>query len=83
MCLFDLLTDDTLHGDLPATTDRTTRLKSTVFIKDDRYGTRASTVILLSQQGELRFTERRFGADGVPLGESSERFKIAEHAAND
>ncbi len=83
VCLFDLLTDDTLHGDLPATTDQTTRLKSTVFIKDDRYGTRASTVILLSQQGELRFTERRFGANGVPLGESSERFKIAEHAAND
>lgn len=83
VCLFDLLADDTLHGDLPATTDRTTRLKSTVFIKDDHYGTRASTVILLSQQGELQFTERRFGANGVPLGESSESFMPGEYVAND
>ncbi len=83
VCLFDLLADDTLHGDPPATTDRMTRLMSTVFIKDDHYGTRSSTVVLLSQHGELRFTERRFGANGVPLGESSETFKLAEHAAND
>ena len=76
-CLFDLLADESRHADLPGTTERATRLMSTVFIKDDRYGTRSSTVVLLSQHGELRFTERRFGANGVPLGESDERFEIA------
>ncbi len=75
--LFGLLADETRHSDLPAATERATRLMSTVFIKDDRYGTRSSTVILLSQHGELRFTERRFGANGVPLGESYERFTLA------
>ena len=76
-CLFDLLADETLHRDLPASTEAATRLMSTVFIKDDRYGTRSSTVILLSPQGELQFTERRFGANGVPLGASHERFTVA------
>ena len=75
--LFDLLADETLHGALPATTEAATRLMSTVFIKDNRYGTRSSTVILLSQHRELRFTERRFGSNGVPLGASYERFELA------
>ena len=81
--LFDLLADETLHDDLPDTAEQATRLMSTVFINDDRYGTRSSTVILLSRHGELRFTERRFGANGVPLGESSEQFKLAASAASD
>ncbi|MCZ6585344.1 MAG: NRDE family protein [Gammaproteobacteria bacterium] len=82
-CLFGLLADETRHDDLPATAERATRLMSTVFIKDERYGTRSSTVILLSRHGELRFTERRFGANGVPLGQSSEQFKLAGSAASD
>ncbi len=81
--LFDLLADETVHDDLPDTAEQATRLMSTVFINDDRYGTRSSTVILLSRHGELRFTERRFGANGVPLGESSEQFKLAANAASD
>ena len=81
--LFDLLADETVHDDLPDTAEQATRLMSTVFINDDRYGTRSSTVILLSRHGELRFTERRFGANGVPLGESSEQFKLAASAASD
>ncbi len=75
-CLFDLLTDETLHGDRSDTADRASRLMSTVFIKDETYGTRSSTVILLSQDGELSFSERRFGANGIPLGESTEAFAI-------
>ena len=81
-CLFDLLADETRHDDLPATVERATRLMSTVFIKDDRYGTRSSTVILLSRDGELRFTERRFGANGVPLGERSKQFKLTGSVAS-
>ena len=82
-CLFDLLADETRHDDLPTSAERATRLMSTVFIKDERYGTRSSTVILLSRHGELRFSERRFGANGVPLGRSSEQFKLAGSAASD
>ena len=76
-CLFDLLADETRHDDLHAATERATRLTSTIFINDDRYGTRSSTVVLLSRDAELRFTERQFGANGVLLGESSEHFKLS------
>ncbi len=75
-CLFGLLADETLHGDQPTTPDRTTRLMSTVFIKDALYGTRSSTVVSLSRDGKLFFSERRFGAGGIKLGESSEKFEI-------
>jgi len=73
-CLFDLLADRTLHGDSLDSDDREIQLKSTIFLKNGHYGTRASTVVLLSRAGELRFIERRFDADGAPLGESAERF---------
>ncbi len=73
-CLFDLLADRTLHGDSLDPDDRETRLKSTIFLQDDHYGTRASTVVLLSRNGELQFIERRFDADGTLVGETSESF---------
>ncbi|MFP6829592.1 MAG: NRDE family protein [Gammaproteobacteria bacterium] len=73
-CLFDLLADRTLHGEWLDSDDREFRLKSTIFLQDDHYGTRASTVVLLSRNGELRFIERRFDADGMLVGESSESF---------
>lgn len=72
-CLFDFLTDDSYHGEEPPA-DTPTRNRSTVFINDPRYGTRASTVVLLRQDGELIFTERRFGPGGKYLGNSSQRF---------
>jgi uncharacterized protein with NRDE domain len=75
-CLFDLLADRTLHGDLLDPDDRESRLKSTIFLQDDHYGTRASTVVLLSRNGELRFIERRFDADGTLVGETSESFDV-------
>ncbi len=74
--LFEFLTDDSYHGE-DDETDLATRLRSTVFINDARYGTRASSVVLLTSDGELRFTERRFGASGEPIGETVESFRIA------
>jgi len=47
----------------------------TVFVVDPRYGTRSSTVVLLSRDGDLTFVERRFGADGRRCGESAFRFR--------
>ncbi|MYJ94357.1 MAG: NRDE family protein [Proteobacteria bacterium] len=47
----------------------------TVFVTDPRYGTRSSTVVLMSRDGELMFAERRFGADGRRRGESTFRFR--------
>ena len=49
----------------------------TVFVTDPRYGTRSSTVVLLSRDGELTFAERRFGADGRRRSESEFRFSPA------
>ena len=47
----------------------------TVFVRDERYGTRSSTVVLVSRDGELIFAERRFGVDGQRQGESTFRFR--------
>jgi uncharacterized protein with NRDE domain len=52
------------------------RKLSAPFVLDPSYGTRCSTVLTISARGELRITERRFGADGATLGQS-------EHALND
>ena len=49
----------------------------TVFVTDPSYGTRSSTVVLLSRDGDLMFAERRFGADGRRRGESAFRFSPA------
>ena len=45
------------------------RLLSPPFVRDPRYGTRCSTIVLV-QAGGIRFVERRFGADAKVLGES-------------
>ena len=49
----------------------------TVFVRDERYGTRSSTLVLVSRDGELIFAERRFGVDGQRQGESTCRFRPA------
>ncbi|MGE6335207.1 NRDE family protein [Stenotrophomonas sp. NPDC077659] len=46
------------------------RWLSPAFIRGDDYGTRASTVLLIGQDGHGQMHERRFGAQGVFLGES-------------
>ncbi|HEX6999422.1 MAG TPA: NRDE family protein [Gammaproteobacteria bacterium] len=51
--------------------------ESSVFVEGPEYGTRSSAVILLDAGGRLSFTERRFGPNGVPNGESYHSFEIA------
>jgi uncharacterized protein with NRDE domain len=46
------------------------RQLSPPFICGDEYGTRASTVVLVRRDGRTILIERRFGAGGVPDGES-------------
>jgi uncharacterized protein with NRDE domain len=45
----------------------TTRVESEVFIAGDRYGTRASTVIVVSED-EIFFAEQSFSRGGLPAG---------------
>ena len=52
------------------------RLLSSPFIVSDAYGTRCSTLVTLSREGEVRFVERGFDASGALTGELSFRFRI-------
>lgn len=45
------------------------RARATPFIRGDRYGTRASTVIVMDAKGRCRFIERGFDAAGKMIGE--------------
>jgi uncharacterized protein with NRDE domain len=42
-----------------------------VFIRAPAYGTRASTVVIVDADGAGRIIERRFGPDGIALGETA------------
>lgn len=79
--LFDVLADRTPAPDaeLPDTGVGLKRERelSSCFIADQRYGTRASTVMLISRSDEVLFIERNFGPRGAPLGEARHRFSIA------
>ena len=78
--LFALLADRTHAPDheLPDTGVGLQRERelSAVFISGERYGTRASTVILVDHDGGVRYIERSFGAGGKPLGEAARRFRL-------
>ncbi|MBR9814112.1 NRDE family protein [bacterium] len=50
---------------------QTERFLSPMFITGDAYGTRASTALTWTADGDMRITERRFDADGVAVGEDS------------
>ncbi len=73
--LFDLLSDHqpVADEDLPDTgvPQEWERLLSSAFIVDDRYGTRASTVLLVDVCGGAEMVERRFDRAGRPTGDSS------------
>ncbi len=49
------------------------RLLSPAFIRGPLYGTRASTLIAVDHAGHGWISERRFGPDGSPLGETTLR----------
>lgn len=78
--LFELLADRSVAPDheLPQTGIDLQRERelSAVFISGERYGTRASTVVLVHAGGEVLFIERSFCAGGAPLGEVSRRFQL-------
>lgn len=57
------------------------RLLSSAFIRGERYGTRASTVVAIGHDGRGAIVERRFGPAGRFLGES--RLDIGMRAAAD
>jgi uncharacterized protein with NRDE domain len=50
----------------------------TPFLVDERYGTRASTLLTMDAQGFCEFEERRFDASGVPAGRTTERFPLTD-----
>jgi uncharacterized protein with NRDE domain len=52
------------------------RVLSPIFISGDTYGTRCSTVILISNDGVLTFIERRFGPHKTFSGESTFEFEL-------
>ncbi len=53
------------------------RMLSSPFIASGGYGTRASTVVVVHRDGQVEFSERRFGSEGVPQGETHQRLELA------
>ena len=49
--------------------------------RDNRYGTRASTVIIVNRHGEVTYAERSFGGHGVFHGEVARRFSLTRQAS--
>ncbi len=78
--LFEILLDRTPapDADLPETGVGLQRERelSPLFIAGERYGTRASTVVLIHRTGAVLFIERTFGPHGVPLGATEKRFSV-------
>ena len=79
--LFNMLADRSIATDreLPDTgigLQREKALGPKFIAVDDRYGTRASTVIIVQRDGSVRYTERSFGPRGAFTGEISNQFKL-------
>lgn len=53
------------------------RLASSIFIRDDEYGTRASSVVLIANDGTVTFVERSYAPGGVEVGTETFTFNIA------
>lgn len=52
------------------------RMLSSAFIQSPEYGTRASTVVLIDNHGQVIFVERSFGERGKPLQTVTGRFTL-------
>ncbi len=80
--LFDMLSDRSVATDreLPDTgigLQREKALGPKFIAVDDRYGTRASTVIIVGRDGRVHYIERSFGPRGTFLSVVSNRFELA------
>lgn len=78
---FDMLADRSVATDheLPDTgvgLQREKALGAKFIAVDDRYGTRASTVIIVRRDGKVSYAERSFGAHGKFLGEVTRDFQL-------
>jgi uncharacterized protein with NRDE domain len=51
-------------------------IDDSIFIRDEVYGTRCSTVVLVDWEGAGTIIERRFGPDGLPTGQSDMPFRF-------
>lgn len=51
------------------------------FIRGELYGTRSSTLLLVSDAGEIFFHEKRFGPGGHPIGEDARAFRVERKGA--
>ena len=50
--------------------------QSRTFIKNNFFGTRSSTVVIISGEGEVQFIERLYSPDGRRLEENKHRFNL-------
>ncbi len=75
--LFELLADHTPTNDhlLPSNASARERERLT-FILGESYGTRASTLVLVREDGEVLFVERSFGPGARPIGTTEARFAL-------
>jgi len=80
--LFELLADTDNQASSAQNGSQMPEHTSTLFIKGECYGTRSSTVVLLSRHGELVFAERRFDRGGECVGDSCDRFQLKSPEAN-
>lgn len=65
-----------LRRDTPVSNANTGWVSTRPFIAGSEYGTRCSTVVIVDQHGLCRFIERRFGPDGLELGEAAFEFNF-------
>jgi uncharacterized protein with NRDE domain len=82
--LFEVLADTAAAPDhlLPSTGIALERERdlSALFIPGESYGTRASTVVLVREDGDVVFVEKSFGPRGKPLGSTERRFRLEPSA---
>ncbi len=61
---------DPSHDPSSGGRSRRERYQDTLFVRDEDFGTRCSTVVLQAPDGTLTFMERRFDAQGSPSGDT-------------